>query len=177
MRQRSPNQKAVGKLTSFIFEVRGRLANNEKVNFSQLMLNHSISKSTLSVLRKLSYIIDGETGLQWSNPNSQSDRIIALRILEVLRQQTDKQSDKPISDLWVAEINSIKSLLSEIRSNTKDRATGLKSASITERVYIAGQIANGYYTNGLQGDKMEITNDFIILATDDLLKKLNHGKE
>lgn len=180
MRKRTVNQRALEKLSLLIFEVRGRLANKENLNFSQLYNTYNVSKSTISVAKKLGYIIEVDGYLTWNNPDQHSDRVIGLKILEALRQQSDKQSDKPISDLWVAEINSIKSLLSEIRSNTKDRATGLKSTSISERVYLAGQIASGIYMGILkyiqnQNDTASIdgTSDFIISATDDLLKKLN----
>lgn len=168
MRQRSVNEKAVSKLINYLTDLRKDLADGIYVTGHQLQTKNQVSKSTYSVCKKLEIIVNNA----WNNAFD-ADRKTAMKILEFLRQQSDKQTDKPISDLWIAEIASIKELLTQVRDNTKknnNRSEGLK---ISERVYIAGQIANGYYTNGLQGDKMEITNDFIIRATDDLLNKLN----
>jgi len=175
MRQRSPNQKALEKLSTFLYEIKGRLTNNEKVNFSQLYIKYNISKSTLSVLRKLNYIIDGESSIEWNNPSAESDRVIGLKILEFLRQQSDKQSDKPINDLWVAEISHIKELLTQVRDNTKKQNNRSEGFKISERVYLAGQIASGCYVDikDFADLNFNATNNFIIKATDDLLSKLN----
>lgn len=149
MRQRSVNQKAVNKLTLFLYELRGRLANNETVIFTTLYEKHSVSKTTLSALKKLGYIIENGLTFEWANNLNHSDRTIAIKILELLRQRSDKQSDNPISEAWVLEISGIKQLLSEIRDSTKKREgalNGLKLPQIDQRTYLAGQIASGIFT-------------------------------
>lgn len=185
MRQRSANQKAVEKLSTFLYEIRGRLANNEKVNFSELYTKHNISKSTLSALKKLGHIIDGESSVEWSNPLSQSDRVISLKILEFLRQQSDKQTDKPISDMWCQEVSQIKLLLSEIRdklSEKNNRLEGLKIAhmadqSKNDRLETARMFASCMVSNREPGsigaESIDLINQTAISLTDDLLSKLN----
>lgn len=175
MRQRSVNQKAVSKLSLFLFELRGRLANNETVSFTTMYEKHGVSKSTLSALKKLGYIVEDGLVFTWQNNLNHVDKTIALKILELLRQRSDKQADTPISDLWVVEIAEIKKLITEVVHNTKKQNKLTEGFKMSDRVYIAGQIASGAYVDTTDGGfvNFDAVNNFIIKATDDLLSKLN----
>lgn len=184
MRQRSVNEKAVKKLIAYLSDLQKDLNSGIFVTGHVLQTKHGVSKSTYSVCKKLKIVTDDQ---KW-NVSFAPDRLTAIKILEFLRQQSDKQTDKPISDMWCQEVSQIKLLLSEIRdrlSEKNNRSEGLKIAhnanqSKSDRIYIAGQIAVGAYSHDLayirnSGDAatFEQTNAFIIEATDNLLKQLN----
>lgn len=149
MRQRSVNEKAIRKLIGFLIDLKKEISDGHVILSTILQENHSVSKSTFSACRKLEIIKPNADGIfQW-NSVFQSDRRTALKILELLRQRSDKQSDNPISEAWVLEISGIKQLLSEIRDSTKKREgalNGLKLPQIDQRTYLAGQIASGIFT-------------------------------
>jgi hypothetical protein len=175
MRVRNVNEKAVGKLISFLTELKIRIGAGAQINSASLQENHGVSKSTISACRKMEIISPNNDGtFQW-NLAYDSDRKTAVKILELLRQRADKQTDKPISDLWVAEISHIKELLTQVRDNTKKNNNRSEGFKISERTYIAGQIASGCYvdTREFAYLNFDATNAFIIKATDDLLSKLN----
>lgn len=138
MRQRSVNEKAVSKLINYLTDLKKDLADGIYVTGHQLQTKNQVSKSTYSVCKKLEIIVNNA----WNNAFD-ADRKTAMKILEFLRQQSDKQTDKPISDLWIAEIASIKELLTQVRDNTKNKESGLnrtKIPQIGERVYLLGKL-------------------------------------
>lgn len=176
MRVRSVNEKAVGKLINFLTELKTDIDQGLYVTAGFLQTKHGVSKSSYSACRKLNII----TAEQKWNIFFKPDRQTAIKILELLRQRSDKQVDAPISDLWVQEITAIKGLLTEVRDNTKKQNNRSEGFKINERVYLAGQIASGIYDrvfpfilNPSDGASVEETNNMIIKATDDLLLKLN----
>lgn len=168
MRVRAVNEKAVAKLIAYLTDLRKDLADGIFVTGHVLQTKHAVSKSTYSVCQKLEIIVDQT----WNNAFD-TDRKTAVKILEYLRQRSDRQTDKPISDLWCQEIAAIKELLTQVRDNTKKQNKGLEGFKISERVYIAGQIASGIYTEGTRGDSIASLSSLIVMATDDLLKQLN----
>lgn len=168
MRQRSVNEKAVSKLINYLTDLRKDLADGIFVTGHQLQTKHAVSKSTYSVCQKLEIIVDQT----WNNAFD-ADRKTAVKILEFLRQRSDKQTDKPISDLWCQEITAIKLLLSEVRDNTKKNNNRSDGFKISERVYIAGQIAQAVYNNPFTEGAIPEMSRIILIATDDLLSKLN----
>lgn len=183
MRQRSVNEKAVSKLINFLTSLKKDLdLGHGAITARQLQLKHGVSNSTYSTCRKLNIVTDDMSWNLFCKPNRET----ALKILEFLRQRSDKQTDKPISDLWIAEIASIKELLTQVRDNAKKNNNRSEGFKISERVYIAGQIASGIFdleilhsNSGKIGsgkmikEDISLLNDYVIFATDDLLSKLN----
>lgn len=167
MRQRSVNEKAVKKLIAYLSDLQKDLDNEIFVTGHVLQTKHGVSKSTYSVCKKLKIVTDDQ---KW-NVSFVPDRLTAIKILEFLRQQSDKQTDKPISDMWVSEISIIKKLLTDIRDKSK-------SDIDISRLKIICSIANGVYSNCTHfilssNDNASIneTNDFIIKAANDLFLK------
>lgn len=173
MRVRAVNEKAVAKLIAYLTELKKDLNDGIYVTGTHLQTKHQVSKSTYSVCKKLGIITEDQ---KW-NQSFVSDRKTAIKILEYLRQQSDKQSDKPISDLWVQEITHIKGLLTEIRDNAKKKDNRSEGFKISERVYLVGQIANGIYSNAHNYNiniiSFQDINNLVIEASKDLLSKLN----
>lgn len=175
MRVRAVNEKAVSKLIAYLTDLRKDLSDGIYVTGHHLQTKHAVSKSTYSVCQKLEVIVNQT----WNNAFD-ADRKTAIKILEFLRQQSDKQSDQPISDLWIAEIAAIKLLLSEVRDNSKRKDNRSEGFKISERVYLAGQIAGGVYNrvfpfilNPSDGASFDEANIMIVKMTDDLINKLN----
>lgn len=170
MRYHKVNEQAVSKTIAFLQELNHKIIRGEKIRFGELHDSFKIAKSTGSSIVQLGLIKEvSPFTYNWTD-SFDLDRKLALKILDHNLHRSTKRVEQPLFPELFADI---KSLLVEIRDNTKKQNNRSEGLKISERVYIAGQIANGYYTNGLQGDKMEITNDFIIRATDDLLNKLN----
>lgn len=176
MRVRSVNEKAVAKLIAYLTDLRKDLDNGIYVTGHQLQTKHQVSKSSYSVCRKLNIITEDQ---KW-NIFFEADRKTAIKILEYLRQQSDKQSDKPISDLWVSEITHIKSLLTDIRNISKDHNNHSKAVKISperDRFETARMFASSMVSNREVGsigpESIDLINQTAISLTDDLLKKLN----
>lgn len=175
MRVRSVNEKAVAKLIAYLTDLRKDLSDGIYVTGHHLQTKHQVSKSTYSVCQKLEVIVNQT----WNNAFD-ADRKTAIKILEFLRQQSDKQSDQPISDLWVVEIASIRNLLTEIRDNAKKKDKGLNALiSSPERDrfetarMMAAALLNGKFAGQVDDISIDIINLTAIRITDDLINKLN----
>lgn len=178
MRQRSVNEKAVSKLINYLTDLRKDLADGIFVTGHHLQTKYAVSKSTYSVCQKLEIIVDQT----WNNAFD-ADRKTAVKILEFLRQRSDKQTDKPISDLWCQEIAAIKELLTQVRDNTKIEVNGLdglKMAKKEKRLIrfetariMAASLYNGKFAGEIDQVSIDCINQTAILITDDLLSKLN----
>lgn len=181
MRVRSVNEKAVKKLIAYLSDLKKDLDSGIYVTGHQLQTKHLVSKSTYSVCKKLNIVTNEQKWNIFFTP----DRLTAIKILEFLRQQSDKQTDKPISDMWCQEVSQIKLLLSEIRdrlAEKNNRSYGLKIAhsadqSKKERLETARMFASCMVSNREPGsigpESIDLINQTAISLTDDLLSKLN----
>lgn len=179
MRQRQVNEKAVSKLIAFLKSVKEKIDSDFDPDIAIMQSEFNVSKSTYSVMKKLKIVAFDELAIKgmdstvnWIDKRPPC-REMALQILEFLRQRSDKQTDKPISDLWCQQINDIKLLLAEVRDNTKKQNNRSEGFKIGERVYIAGQIASGFYSDNKERLNYENLNNWIVQATNDLVSKLN----
>lgn len=182
MRQRSVNEKAVEKTIGFLNNLQILFDKKEKINISQLQINWGISKSTFSICKKLSIVLNyGENLWEFGGKDYGPNRSTAIKILESLRQRSDKQEDKPINDLWVQEISDIKRLLTEIRDNAKieingvDRLISSQEQRQKDRIEIINSLVKGFYGNEkaftlFSGPESRCT--FILNESELLLNKL-----
>lgn len=186
-RVKKAQESAVSRLTTFIFEIRGRIANNERFTFSPLYERYNISKGTKSSLIKLGYIIEDDGVIKWLNPKNHSDRVIALFVLELSRERQQKTIDGVKLPGLEAEIGHIKQLLTEIRDNTQIEINGVqvkerpkKEKSLfadqeskeATRIKILCAIITASYFDGATNDSFMAYSDSILKNTDTILSKL-----
>lgn len=186
MRQRLVNEKAVSKLIAFLKAVKQKIDSEFEPDIAIMQSEFMVSKSTYSVMKKLKIVAFDELAIKamdntvnWIDKREPC-REMALQILEYLRLKSDKQSDQPISDLWVVEIASIRNLLTEIRDNAKKKDKGLNaliSSPERDRFETARMFASSIVSNREAGsigpESIDLINQTAISLTDDLLKKLN----
>lgn len=191
MRYRSPNEKAVAKLLNFLNALQQKCDGTDFTEFTttQLHKSFSVSKSTYSVCKKLGIVKESKEGLEWVKeaPN----REMCLQILSVLLEQSKKEVLTPISQDWQALNEALRDISEKITigiTQNKNRLDGFKMPQKQttifseqeqrqkDRVYLAGQIANGIYSGRVCGDlqphTIAIISNTVLNATDHLLNKL-----
>lgn len=186
-RVKKAQESAVSRLTTFIFEIRGRIANNERFTFSPLYERYNISKGTKSSLIKLGYIIEDDGVIKWLNPKNHSDRVIALFVLELSRERQQKTVDAVKLPGMAAYVTEFKEILTEIRDNLKTSQSGVQGFKMREkpqtlfaesdtkeatRVKILCAIITASYFDGATNDSFMAYSDSILKNTDTILSKL-----
>jgi hypothetical protein len=191
MREKPANERAVSNLIGFIYEIKQAASSTSEDEFDvQYFTNfHNVAKRSFSDLKALKIVTKQGNKLTF---NSKQDlRIIALKVLDYRLKKTKKTVHFPLPGLG-AIADSLKEITEKLiylsvqherafksTKNSLNEGAEVSTNLFTEeqqrhkdRIYIAGQIANGLYSDPtLTGDFNNI-NYCVIRATDDLLDKL-----
>lgn len=190
-RVRKANEKAIANTLRFLEDLQIKKdvhAGSYDVTISELYKFHKISKSTFSVCKKLEFVNDRFDWLV-GDPT----REMALRVLEILRQQASKRIDVVLSDDFVTAIdrlttsmntlsiqnesglNRIKSpmlgrALNQVEQNHGNHLFSQVESDESKKFELLKAIASGYYSQSPMLTH-EIGNDWIMTATEDLFNK------
>lgn len=165
-RVRKVNEKALSNMIAFLEDIEKHQKANIKFSSTELQVKHGVSKSAWSIIKKLG--------------NFEPTREYALKILEILRLRFDKSTDAPINDAWIAETERFKMLFEKLIDNTSKIESvleSIKSVSISERVYIATEIAASLFQGRAIGDLpmhivVEVCKNAVIISNE-LSNQLN----
>lgn len=187
-RVRKANEKAIANTLRFLEDLQIKKdvhAGSYDVTISELYKFHKISKSTFSVCKKLEFVNDRFDWLV-GDPT----REMALRVLEILRQQASKRIDVVLSDDFVTAIDRLTTSMNTLSvQNEKSLKSPLLSRALNQAEQSHGNhlfsqvesdeckkfellkaIASGYYSQSPMLTH-EIGNDWILTATEDLFNK------
>ena len=188
MRERKVNEKAVEKTIAFLESLKFKFDNNLKISTTELQEEYEISKSTYSICKKLKFISGGKWVVD--EPN----RFHALQILEVLRQQSSKRTDMPLSGDFITAIerltDSMKILsthneksfkqpilsraLNQVEQHNGNHLFSQVQNDEAKRFELLKAIAGGVYSSyhdALSMATAQIINDFVLGASQDLFNK------
>lgn len=193
-RIRKANEKAIEKTLHFLTDLKIASDNNHFIlSTTEMQKLHGISKSTHSICKKLG-ILDKSGKWVAVNPH----REMALQILEVLRQQASKRIDVDFGGDFKSSMDSLISSMDKLLFRTEDSLNRLKTPLLSRALNQSEQSQGNHLFSQVESDeskKFELlkaiasgihsvwtegkanaeaignTNNFIILATEDLFNK------
>jgi hypothetical protein len=134
----------------------------------------AVSNSVEFAIKKLAIIVfenDYSWTYEWGDPTQKH----ATQILDFLLDWRKKKQQQPTLNFGT-EFQTVIEKLTTISENlNKLLKTPENSVKQSDRVYIAAKIATGVYGSyhdALSKAQVEMINDFVITATDDLISKL-----
>lgn len=179
MRQKSVTFKTVNKYINFLNAIKNHNKDHKlPTPIEQLVADFNINKTIIKALEVLN-IIKRNSKTSWEWLADEPDKKMALTILDYLLHLKKPQQPALLPEY----ITQITSLLKEISEKLTPHQTieesGEKGLKISDRIYLAGQIASAVYgefginTTGITDPAIKTTNDTILFITDNLLSKIN----
>lgn len=190
MREKPANEGAIARLIGYLNDVYlTSKANSTTFSAFELHKYHQVAKRTTSDCRRLKiFQVNEDKTVTWLDED-QPARFMALRILDYRLKKTKKTIHVPIPDFaGIADtLQTIGERLAQLAVQNEKwlkRAKNDENGLATEgdlfrvedqRLYIAGQIASRIYKDSFEHNpdqSISRASDFVIKATDDLMKKL-----
>ena len=182
MRNKTALPKTVDKYINFLLAVRLNSAAIDPLHIEEIVKLFCINKSVVKPLSKLN-IINRTAKDAYTWIERYPDKQMALQLLDYVLH-TKKRQEPVLLPEWATMLDVLKEIRDSLKVTQPIEITALDSVktSQSDRIYLAGQIANRIYESEdiIEIDKnmsmIKNINRAILLATDDLLNQLNSAK-